>query len=136
MPSPFVVQARQAQQAAFDLHAESWIWRPMTSADDRNAPMIDDSSRQGATVPGIYYEKAAVPLIRDGYDPRTDQRPGVSSAHPRVEFPASCAEAQQTFRTGDLLIRLDNGRSYRIGATQTKKTGVQVCAVHAMASAV
>lgn len=131
MTSPFVALARDAQRVAFEHHAELWRWIPMKSAPgDRNAPPVYDDARSPAVVRGIYFEKKADPLIRNAFDPRTDQRPGVSNAHPRVEFSADCSEAQQVFQAGDTLVRLSNERRYRIMTTLAKKTGVQVCTVN------
>ncbi len=135
MPSLFVALARDAQKIVFAHHGEAWLWTPMAPAADRNAPAVADPARAPATLVGIYFEKAAQPLIRNGYDPRTDQRPGVSNAHPRVEFPGDIAAAQQVVNAGDILTRLSNGRRYVVASTLTKKTGVQVCTVNAMGAA-
>jgi hypothetical protein len=133
MPSPFVTAARVAQAAVYAFHGESFDFAPMAKAGDVNAPAIVDPDRAPALgLVGIYFEKDARPLIANGYDPRTDQRPGVMNRHPRVEFSADCAVAQIVFRAGDLLTRTSNARRYRVAAVHTLRTGVQVCEVNSL----
>lgn len=132
MSSAFIVAARDAQARAFDWFGELFDFIPMSEQADRTAPQIPAADRDALTgdlgLRGVYYAKPADALIRNGYDPRTDQRPGVSTMHPRIEISADFAGVD--VRTGDILVRQSSRRRYRIAATSSKPTGVLVCTIN------
>ena len=132
MPSPFVTLAREAQSHAFDHHGEMFTHFPMMPAPDKTRAALPDPDRASRVLPGIYFEKDARALIPNGYDPRTDQRPGTKSDHPRIEFPATLAVDGFVARHGDRFERASNGRAYHVSAVHVKKTGVVVCEVNSL----
>jgi hypothetical protein len=131
MPSLFASELLELFAAVSELQAQTYIWAPMTSAADVNAPPIADTSRTGASVMGIFYDKQAKPLIPNGFDPRTDQRPGTLSGTPRIEFLPDSTGFTPDLRAPDLLSS-ETGNTWRIISVFTTKTGIKVAAVNAV----
>jgi len=129
--STFVALARDKLTPAFALHGEAWAHQPMKPAADRAAAPVVDSSRPAQSLSGAYFEDEGKPLILNAYDPRTDQRPGVASSHPRVEFWPPPNNPVFVLREGDILTR-DNGRKYVVGAPRVTKTGIVIGTVNSL----
>jgi hypothetical protein len=132
MPSAFATIARQALQPAYALVAEPFVWTPMKSAADVNAPPVPDTGRPGGIVAGGFFDKPSRRQRPNVFDPRADQRPGEEANVPRVEFAPPVDGAPPDVRRLDTL-EDELGRVWRVETTYVKKTGVLVATVNSLA---
>jgi hypothetical protein len=131
MPFPtFLEEASTAIDAIAVVHKDLYTITPMREADDRNGSPVLDTSRPVLTdIVGMFYDPAAKPLVPNGFDPRTSQRPGTMSGHPKLDFPPSVA-ATLDIRRHDIVLNQRSGMRHRIATTFTTKAGVRRCEVN------
>ena len=130
MPTPFETAAASAVAAVHARMAKDWILSPYTPAADVNAPAVPDPSRSCVTVRGIYFDAQAAPLIPNGFDPRTSQRPGTMGGKPRIEFLPADVAAAGGLRASDQIEPAEGGQIWRIESVYTKPYGVVVATVN------
>ena len=126
---PFAQIAARAIRGVFDRFGEEWLLSPYAPAADVNAPAASDPMRSCVTLRGIYFDPQALPLIPNGFDPRTSQRPGTMGGKPRVEFLPDDVAACGGLRKDDQIANARQG-VFRISSTFTKSHGVVVAYVN------
>lgn len=109
---------------------EAFLLKPMTPAVDRNAPAQLDQTRQMVTITGVWHDAPANPQMVNGYDPRTDLRPGTMATKPRVDFGPDRIPAGVIIRAGDLLQRTGDGRVWRITSVEMTRFRITRCEVN------
>jgi hypothetical protein len=129
--SRFAAEFAAAFGEVEDVHGEEFLLTPMRRALDVNAPAIADITRAQTTLIGVWHDSAASPAIPNAYDPRTNQRPGVVTDKPRVDFGPGRIPAGLALRLGDLLTRLADGSRWRLSAPVMSRQGITRCDVNA-----
>lgn len=107
----FLSDAATVRAETRQWRGETFLFEPRRAAKDVNEPDGPDPERQAAEIVAVFRSREADPFARNAYDPRADQRPGVTGRVDVVTFSAADAPAA---RRGDHLTRLSDGRKWRI----------------------
>ncbi len=103
---------------------------PRAKAADPNAPDIVDASRASVAFIGVFLDPQVKPLIRDAYDPRTDQRPGTMAGGPRIDIMPDVIAGGLVVKVPDLLQSQTTGKTWRVTSIFVAKTGICRCNVN------
>ena len=127
MPSLFAAEVLDATAACDEVMAEAvHVLTPMATTSN-TGPAGPDPSRQSVVFMATFRDPEAKPLIPDGYDPRTFQRPGTQSSHPRVQVtPAQMAmlPLPLVIKNGDLLTRAADGKIWQVSSSSVSTSGI------------
>lgn len=127
--SAFAALAARHLAPAFDLHADSFVHRPMVPAANVNARPVADPDRAVTALRGVYYDPAAASRMPQAFSINLERPPGMGQSFtPRVEFHPDAVQGV-TFRIGDLLERA-GGAALRITRPWLLPTGIAVCDVN------
>lgn len=130
--SIFSEAAARGIAAVHAVMAEDFKLTPMRVAADDPDGFEVDATRPFAVVPAILFDPTAKPLIPNGFDPRTDQRPGTAGSEPRLEIAPTAAMAVSGFRRGDILTKVEGGSRWRVVSAQSTPRGLVVLKVNAL----
>jgi hypothetical protein len=105
--------------------------RPSGSADVNARSSIADASRPIRTVTAIYTDRPiADGRMSDLYDPRADQRPGITAREHVIEIDPRVFDID--VRTDDTFVRVSDGKRFSVLATNVTDTGRLICAVNVL----
>lgn len=117
-----------AQRTLHAVYGEAFAHQPMARVADVNAPRAIDATRAAAVLTGIYRERDASDQIPASLDTRTDMRPGVSMHVHMIEIDPRL-NASVMLASGDRLLRVATGQSWRIVTIDPDSAGRLICTV-------
>ena len=114
------------------VYGESFEHHPRaTATGDVNARPAADASRSITTVTAIYTDRPiADGRMSDLYDPRADQRPGITAREHVIEIDPRLVAID--VRTDDTFVRVSDGKRFSVLATNITDTGRLICAVNVL----
>lgn len=131
MASLFARLDRAAMATLEQVYGEPFEHRPRaraSSADVNSRSSAADGTRSTITVTAIYTDREVPGRLSDLYDPRSDQRPGVTAREHIIEVDPRVFAID--VRLDDVFVRLSDGRRFSVSSIQATDTGRLLCHVN------
>jgi hypothetical protein len=134
MASLFARLDRVAMATLEQVYGEAFEHRPRakpSGAADVNArSSIADGARSIQTVTAIYTDREVPGRMSDLYDPRSDQRPGVTAREHIIEVDQRVVAID--VRLDDVFVRVADGRRFSVVSIHVTDVGRLLCHVNVL----
>lgn len=124
--APFAAEVLEATAACDDVMAELFTLTVMTRVSNTGSAS-PDSTKMPIPFYATFRDPDAKSILPNGYDIRSDLRPGVQSSHPRVQIsPAQIALLPTPFviKKDDLLTRDVDGKVWGVNSVSVSTGGI------------